>query len=39
MEENGALDPSAIVPLAAVDGLNSTINIRDDTHVLYASYI
>ena len=34
MEEDGALDLTAIVPLAAVDVLNSTIN----THVLYASY-
>ena len=39
MEKHGALDPTAIVPLAAVNVLNSTINIRADTHVLYASYI
>ena len=39
MEKHGALDPTAIVPLAAVDVLNSTINTRADTHVLYASYI
>ena len=39
MEEEGALDPWAIVPLVAVDVLNSTINTRADTHVLYASYI
>ena len=39
MEEDGALVPSAIVPLSAVDVLNSSINTRADTHVLYASYI
>ena len=39
MEKHSALDPTAIVPLAAVDVLNSTINTRADTHVLYASYI
>ena len=39
MEKHGVLDPTAIVPLAAVDVLNSTINTRADTHVLYASYI
>ena len=27
MEKHGALDPKAIAPLAAVDVLNSTINI------------
>ena len=31
MEKQGALDPSAIAPLAAVDVLNSTINTRVDT--------
>ena len=31
MEKHGALDPTAIVPLAAVDVLNSTINTRADT--------
>ena len=31
MEKQGALDPSAIAPLAAVDVLNSTINTRFDT--------
>ena len=39
MDKHGALDPTAITPLAAVDVLNSTINTRVDTHVLYASYI
>ena len=41
MEKHGALDPKAIVPLAAVDVLNSTINTEliIDTPVLYASYI
>ena len=39
MEEHGALDPSAIDPLAAVNVLNSAINTRADTHVLNASYI
>ena len=39
MEKYGALDPTAIVPLAAVDVLNSTINTRADTHVLHAIYI
>ena len=39
MEKQGALDPKAIVQLAAVDVLNSTINTRAYTHVLYASYI
>ena len=39
MEEDGALDPKAIVPLAAVNVLNSTIYTRTETHVLYASYI
>ena len=39
MEEDGTLDPTAIVPLAAKDVLNSTINTRADTHVLNASYI
>ena len=39
MEEAGALDPSAIVPVAAVDVLTSAINTRPDTHALYASYI
>ena len=39
MEESGALDPTAIGPLDAVDVLNTTINTRADTHVLYASYI
>ena len=34
MEENGALDPTANVPLAAVDVLNSTMNTRVHTHVL-----
>ena len=34
-----ALDPKAIVPLASVVVLNSTIDTRADTHVLYASYI
>ena len=38
MEEDSTLDPTAIVPLAAVDVLNSTINTQADTHVLYASY-
>ena len=31
MEEEGALGPTAIVPLTAVDVLNSTINTRADT--------
>ena len=31
MEKHGALDPTAIAPLAAVDVLNSTINTRVDT--------
>ena len=31
MENHGALDPSAIFPLAAVGDLNSTINTRADT--------
>ena len=39
MEKHGALDHTAIVPLAAVDVSNSTINTRADAHVLYASYI
>ena len=39
MAKDGALDPMAIVPLAPVVVLNSTINPRADTHVLYASYI
>ena len=39
MDKDGALDLSAIVSLAPVDVLNSTINTRADTHVLYASYI
>ena len=39
MEEDGALGPTAIAPLAAVEVLNSTINTRADTHILYASYI
>ena len=39
MEKHGALDHTAISPFAAVDILNSTINTRVDTHVLYASYI
>ena len=39
MEKHGALVPTAIAPLAAVIVLNSTINIRVETHVLYASYI
>ena len=37
--EDGALDLSASGPLAAKDVLNSTINTRADTHVLYSSYI
>ena len=37
--EDGALDLTASGPLAAIDVLNSTINIRADTHVLYSSYI
>ena len=39
MDKHGALDPTAIAQLAAVDVLNSTLNTRVDTHVLYASYI
>ena len=39
MDKHGALDPTAIAPLAAIGVLNSTINTRVDTHVLYASYI
>ena len=39
MEEHGAVDPTAIVPLSVADVLNSTINTQADTHVLYASYI
>ena len=39
IENHGALDPTAIAPLAAVSVLNSTINTRVDKHVLYASYI
>ena len=39
MEEHGALDPTAIGPLDALDVLNTTINTRADTHVLYTSYI
>ena len=39
IENHGALDLTAIAPLAAVDVLNSTINTRVDKHVLYASYI
>ena len=39
MEKHGALNPTAIAPLAAVAVLNSTINTRVDTDVLYASYI
>ena len=40
MEEEGALDPKAIAPFAAVDVLhvNSTINSWTDTHVLCTSY-
>ena len=34
-----ALDLTTIDPLTAEDVLNSTINTRGDTHVLYASYI
>ena len=39
MDKHGALNPTAIAPLAAIDVLISTINTRVDTHVLYASYI
>ena len=39
MKEDGALDPTAIGPLDAVDVLNTTINTWADTHVPYASYI
>ena len=39
MDKHGAVDPTAIAPLASLDVFNSTINIRVDTHVLYASYI
>ena len=39
MEKHGALDPTAIAPLVAVVVLNSTINTRIDSYVLYASYI
>ena len=39
MGKHGALDPEAIAPLAAVNVLNSNINTRVDTPVLYASYI
>ena len=39
MEKHGALVATAIAPLAAVVVLNSTINTRVDTYVLYASYI
>ena len=39
MEEDGTLDLSAIGSLDAVDVLNTTINTRADTHVLYAIYI
>ena len=39
MDKHGALYPTAIAPLAAIDVLNSAINTRIDTHVLYASYI
>ena len=39
MEKHGALVPTAIAPLTAVVVLNSTINTRVDTHVLYTSYI
>ena len=36
MGKHGALDPTAIAPFAAVNVLNSTINTRANTHVLYA---
>ena len=39
IENHGALDLTAIAPLAALDVLNSTINTRVDKHVIYASYI
>ena len=38
-EKDGALDPKAIVPFAAVLILNSTINTRADTHVIRKLYI
>ena len=37
--DDGALNLSANGPLAVKDVLNSTINTRADTHVLYTSYI
>ena len=44
MDKHGALDPTAIAPLAAIDVLNSTINTRVDSHdctlrKLYIGYI
>ena len=39
LKKDGALDPKAIVPLAAVVVLNSTINTRADTHAIRKLYI